>query len=46
MENAADTKASVDASDYIPVIDMVNKGQMKKITVKALANAVARMITR
>ncbi len=43
VEDTADVKAVLEESDYIPVI---SGGQMKKITLKALANAAAGMIMR
>jgi len=41
VENAADVKAALENEDYLAIIDSSDKGQMKKVPVKALAEYIA-----
>lgn len=40
IEDTAEVKAAPEGADYIPLVDTAGNGQMKKVTVEALAGAI------
>ncbi len=44
IEGTADVKAAPTAEDYVPVMDSADNGQMKKTTVNALAEHIAKAV--
>ncbi len=44
IEGTADIKAAPTSEDYLPVMDSADSGQMKKTTVNALAEHIAKAV--